>query len=50
MSLEVDRALKRPYNTDIDTKEHTMTGTEIIVTTLIIAVLVAVKFWIITKL
>jgi hypothetical protein len=42
--------VKPCYNTYIDSKEHTMTGTEIIVTTLIVAAIFAIKCWIITKL
>jgi hypothetical protein len=49
MSLEVDRSFKRPYNTDIATKEHSMTDTEIIVTAAVVAVVFLVKIWILTK-
>jgi len=45
----VDRALVLPYNTYIDTKEQTMTGSEIIVTVAVVAVIFAVKVWILTK-
>ena len=48
-TLLVDRSSKRCYNTYIDTKEHKMTDTQIIVTVLVVAVVFAVKVWILTK-
>jgi hypothetical protein len=40
---------KRPYNTYIDSKEHKMSDTEIIVTTLVVAAIFAVKVWFINR-
>ena len=45
----VDSLSKWPYNYYIHTKEHTMTDTQIIVTVAVIAVVFAVKVWILTK-
>jgi preprotein translocase subunit SecE len=47
--LVVDSLGKWPYNRHIATKEHTMTDTQIIVTVLVVAVVFAVKVWILTK-
>ena len=45
----VDSLDRRPYNTYIDTKEHTMTDLQIIATVAVVAVIFAVKVWILTK-
>ena len=45
----VDSLSKWPYNYYIHTKEHTMTDTEIIVTTLVVAAIFAAKVWILPK-
>jgi len=38
-----------PYNTYIDTKEHKMSDTEIIVTTLVVAAIIAAKIWFVAR-
>jgi hypothetical protein len=48
-TLVVDRSFGRPYNRHIATKEHDMTDTEILVTVAVVAVIFAVKVWILTK-
>ena len=45
----VDRLVKPCYNTHIDTKEHTMSDFQIIATVAVVAVIFAVKVWILTK-
>ena len=45
----VDTLSKWPYNYYIHTKEPTMTDTQIIVTVAVVAVVFAVKVWILTK-
>jgi hypothetical protein len=45
----VDVQIDWQYNTYIDTKEHIMTGLEIMVTVAVVAVIFAVKVYILTK-
>ena len=45
----VDWVIDWCYNTYIATKEHKMTDTQIVVTVVVVAVVFAVKVWILTK-